>query len=748
MTKSFLIALFLILAIACSALVFASEADPQGIKQIQGEKGVTEYNADEITAIFGVAPVEDNGALKIKYKDSRNRVKDFGTVTGKVETVSDKIISITKITQPRSSMADYISPESFEQAVDVKGVKFAINATNKAEGKFGFILVADTAFQIDESREREIDTEEKAVACRGICKIQAEMSPLEISFNVENGTLLFKKDVTNFMRGEAMSLPSVNLLKLSNVKILPSEERWEEPVLLISASSSESRFGNAFGEMRFISSQEVQLKHGKMYDSARDLFVGDDYFDTITAKEAKVLVKGKADILLADEAGSFIEISVPQGMGVGNARIAGLKKGRIVIVSSEQAYNLCNQLIETGCFYADSSSGMLKINPETINMELFDSAANGFNSLYFERFITGDIVVVSKAGKELIFADNRVDISPAGDWFEFGLSFNTYPIIYHDDETGQTTEYRFRCDINTKKCYFVTPPSGPEQEVVSFTERRPVQCTEDSDCGSGKICAEYRCRVPVTCDKLIDGGSVDILFVSEGYTDYTAFKNDVRYMLGSASARGLFTVSPFSDIKGRFTVWTTLGATSRLPLGAPGVSRDYLRDYEAQCDSDIAVVLSAKQELRAHASLAKTIAVTMQDIAITFVHEMGHAYAGLKDEYLSQKSPEDPNLLSTGSTTFASTGPPNCLDERSAISQWGSAQWAGCGGDCNQDTDECDRLQHYYRPDENSIMRDQTVPGVQFNEPSKQAILNAGESGPSLSIEQLSDMIRHNQENI
>ncbi|MDI6737357.1 MAG: hypothetical protein QME12_02455 [Nanoarchaeota archaeon] len=732
-----------------SVFISAEDAQPvlpEGVKQIQGDKGVTEYNAEEITALFGAAPVEDNGALKIKYKDSRNRIKDFGTVTGKIEAVSEKTIGITKIAQPRSSMANYISPETSGQAVDVKGVKFAINATNRAEGRFGFILVADTAFQIDESRERDIDAEEKAIACKGSCRIWAEMSSSEISFKVGNGTLLFKKDVTNFMRGEAMSMPSVNLLKLSSVKILPVREGDEEPVLAVTAFSDLRDFENAFGTISFISSQEVELRHGRLYDIGRNRYVGTESIDTIIAKEANVLAKSNIDIRLNHESGGFIEVSLPTDRG--NSRLFGLKQGKMVINSVEANYHICNQIADTGCAFISGSSSTIKIKPLYLNLEIFDPASIGFTSLYFERFLTNDLVVVSKAGKEFVFGNNRVDINPTGDWFEFGLSFDTYPITYKDEATGDVTEYRFRCDVNTKKCFFVTPPSGPEQEVISFTERKPIQCRADADCGVGKTCAEYRCRTPVTCDKLIDGGPVDILFVSEGYTDYTAFKNDVRYMLGSASARGLFTVSPFSDIKGRFTVWTALGATSRLPLDAPGVSRNYLRDYEAQCNNDIAIVLSAKQDLRAHASRVGTIAVTMQDVAITLAHEMGHAYADLKDEYLSPKSPNVPNLLSTGSSTFASTGPPNCLDERSAISQWGSARWAGCGGDCNQDTDECGRLQHYYRPNENSIMKDHTVPGVQFNEPSKQAILNVGRLGPSLSIEQLSDMIRNNQGNI
>ena len=326
MKKSVLMALFLVLAIACSALVFAPEAQqlPEGVKQIQGEKGVTEYNADEITAIFGAAPVADNGALKIKYKDARGRTRDFGTVTGKIEKAADNTIGLTKITVPGTSLANYLSPESSEKGIDVKGVKFAINASKRTEDKFGFILVTDMAFQIDESTGRDIRLEEKAVACKGQCKISAEMSPSELVFNIKNGTLLFKEDVIKFMRGELISLPSVNMLELSGLKILPAAEGSEEPVLAVSAYSGGLRFASVFDTIKFESGQEVELMHSKMHDIGRNRFIGDEIFNSINLKEGKVLVQQNADIRLNAGASSAVEVFMPAATGT--ARIAGLKK--------------------------------------------------------------------------------------------------------------------------------------------------------------------------------------------------------------------------------------------------------------------------------------------------------------------------------------------------------------------------------------------------------------------------------------
>ncbi|MFH1065805.1 MAG: hypothetical protein V1734_04855, partial [Nanoarchaeota archaeon] len=287
--------LILILLAALMAFVVTAPAEIQesncevpaeynGYICIQGDKGVTIYKAEDLTAIFGAAPVEDNGALKIKYKDSRNRVRDFGTVSGKIEKAAENTIGLTKITAPSTSLANYLSPESSEKGINVKGVKFAINASKRTEDKFGFILVTDIAFQIDESTERDIGLDEKAVACKGQCKISAEMSPSEIVFDIKNGTLLFKEDVTKFMRGEQISLPSVNLLELSRLKILPTVEGSEEPVLAVSAYSGGSTFASVFDTIKFESGQEVELSHSKMHDIGRNRFIGNEIFNSINLK--------------------------------------------------------------------------------------------------------------------------------------------------------------------------------------------------------------------------------------------------------------------------------------------------------------------------------------------------------------------------------------------------------------------------------------------------------------------------------
>ena len=149
---------------------------------------------------------------------------------------------------------------------------------------------------------------------------------------------------------------------------------------------------------------------------------------------------------------------------------------------------------------------------------------------------------------------------------------------------------------------------------------------------------------------------VDLLFLGDGYPEKEKFKRDCRRL-----AEALFRVEPFAsrrtdfNVRGHFTPASsagvsrpTAGIVTNSPLGASydalGLKRYILttddrawRDAAAAAPSDFVVILINDEEYGGGGifNLYAAVAADSSHSSHLLVHEFGHLFAGLADEYFT-----------------------------------------------------------------------------------------------------------------
>ncbi len=166
----------------------------------------------------------------------------------------------------------------------------------------------------------------------------------------------------------------------------------------------------------------------------------------------------------------------------------------------------------------------------------------------------------------------------------------------------------------------------------------------------------------VTISKIYDGGdphtSVDLAFIAEGYTadEMPKFRDDVKKM-----ADALFAEAPFSDYKNKFNIWAVEAISQESGTDVPGeniyvntalnssfytfdldrylTTQDMksVNDYAAAVPHDNIVVLINSNRYGGGGVYNYYSGTTTGNTLSTkvFVHEFGHGFAGLADEYYS-----------------------------------------------------------------------------------------------------------------
>ena len=168
--------------------------------------------------------------------------------------------------------------------------------------------------------------------------------------------------------------------------------------------------------------------------------------------------------------------------------------------------------------------------------------------------------------------------------------------------------------------------------------------------------------VNATVTKIYGGGdphtSVDLAFIAEGYTadEMGKFREDVKRM-----ADNLFAEAPFSDYKDRFNIWAVEAISQDSGTDIPGekiyantalnsgfytfdidwylTTQDIkdVNDYAATVPHDNIVVLINSSRYGGGGVYNYYTGTTTghQLSSKVFIHEFGHGFAGLADEYYS-----------------------------------------------------------------------------------------------------------------
>jgi hypothetical protein len=212
------------------------------------------------------------------------------------------------------------------------------------------------------------------------------------------------------------------------------------------------------------------------------------------------------------------------------------------------------------------------------------------------------------------------------------------------------------------------------------------QCCEDTDCKQNEYCdiEIHACQQKVCVDILNSGNpadKLDIVFVGDGYTDLGQFESDVR----KHSAQILET-EPFKSNKNKINVHfvnklTSIGCSI---YGDRCVICDSKKSAElaSLCPNDKIIELYNSDRWAGCATLNGDAAASSKYPFIS-LHEFGHSFGGLWDEY------------SYGGNGVDTTGSPNC-DSSSSCSKW-SNNGNGCFLGCTSD--------NFYRSVDNGIMR-------------------------------------------
>jgi len=718
---------------------------PEGYKCIEGSRGITVYNPGQISEIFGVDAEEADGAILVKYKPQRSaREAALGYLFGTIVIEGQRI----KITR-----GGFFSV----------GEGINVNITAKdADGSFFYIITEQLPKLVFGFTDAAYSRHGFSLACKEDCSMEAVIAPVgedKGSYVDLRGSGMFfvaEESLDTYAGGGEIenSVPAKNL---NHIVINTASGLMDVFNLTITASPAE---GSVFGNLQIDSSDEnIKLEHWNFPDP----------YDFITASNARISPGLNANY------GVFAN---PPGNGIGviinGNELLHLSKGFLVITSSDQVYNWCEgeQPMERpesikgaqysfklgSCGYINLLNNEMRFKPRTytgkdihnpretepVPFLLKLNLPQGgiiYNMLLgkFDTFDDSSQVTVQRLGlgsRQLVFTKSMMYMEGGlGNWADFGLSFTTY--VFKENRFQ-----KLECDARTQVCKL--------DDEVRFIGSRPfvppqlTRCSSGNDCetrgacaGGNCECSEGLCMLKKQC---IDAGGssgrwnrnkLDVLFIGERLSD-AQFESFVSSSISNPSFPGLLNIKPFDRNAQRFAFWKMLGEPVTFlgreqNIGSnPLMGIRYVNAMKKKCpDADVAIVYSA-QPFSSYANPAdKAMFLSTQTLSRDgngklLVHEFGHAFGGLTDEY----------LVPGGNCLF---GAINCLPEDRALEEWAALLHSrakaqrlineakafpenalGCGGVCG------DEGKDKIRPSLMSLMNNQKLPGHDtFNEVSE-----------------------------
>ena len=234
-----------------------------------------------------------------------------------------------------------------------------------------------------------------------------------------------------------------------------------------------------------------------------------------------------------------------------------------------------------------------------------------------------------------------------GEWETTGEAGKKIWRTFH--ESQRFPEPKQKCQLSLKK----RATDGSFREIYSVVvdpESRFVNRSRSS--AEGEVWSVFK-----------NGPSakkVDLLVLGDGYAkeEMRKFRSDVRRLVGA-----LFDSEPFSSHRGEFNVWAidTASARGGIPNPRKGLWNDTplglrfnafdldryvltyknraLREVAALAPYDTLVILGNTDKYGGGGifNLWATCASDTSEAAYIFVHELGHSFAGLADEYYSSQ---------------------------------------------------------------------------------------------------------------
>ncbi|MBD3313467.1 hypothetical protein GF345_03425 [Candidatus Woesearchaeota archaeon] len=279
-----------------------------------------------------------------------------------------------------------------------------------------------------------------------------------------------------------------------------------------------------------------------------------------------------------------------------------------------------------------------------------------------------------------------------------------------------------------------------EETPYSWVLQRLFDIEVDTQLDDFRIYHPYACdQIQIdeaqSCRELIKNGpessKADILFIGDGFKSYQHLKYEVLTMIDyendyeDSKRSGFFSEEPFRSHKDKFNIWymesgdgeITYEEDSANPSIGEQPALRSIANIANRCPwFDYIVFISANNKFRANCMLGSPgpcrLSLRGEDYpGRLLVHEMGHGFASLADEYynLVERRKSD-KYLEQFFSAFQ-TGA-NCISNTNdAMDKWGVLAdsnpdinfFYGCGGDCDS------TCSNFVRPTINSVMKHQEV---------------------------------------
>ncbi|MDD4877872.1 MAG: hypothetical protein PHO02_02425 [Candidatus Nanoarchaeia archaeon] len=667
-----------------------------------------EYNPEDMRAIFGedsFIEVERIGDLKIQYMQG-GQLREFGTLSGNI--TANRIVRFLQIKN-----GVYNPPTTNTNAFQIRGKEFMIYAANPSMAVISitngaYIQGSDNAF-FGCMQGENIG-----------CELVAVSTPTAGYFRITGWGFLTKgSEYLNAYLNEGFDKMREKREKCLEADPMQCNEQipifnmTEITVLGAPGFAIEAKPGEKAQFAEFKLKSEEKLKISAMTGSFSPwLFEGKDF--TVNMPLKTMALKNK---IIRSSAGAVIQ-------DLGNSLVTVIN-GAVLITDSVIIYEDClhneEHYKDIACLHFDRDNKIIEIKPRAKDMTsyMIVQIPEGYEKVFVDPFDTSanepqpSFVELMKpeVSTKLRFYAKDIIPSEGGNWFDLGISFEAYVLPKDAVATGQEPLNfydRLECKnpFTTRDCYL----NG--RQVQGFTAtRQNYRCASDSDCGTGRVCKMKLCVKQAQCKELAEysqgsGAAYKFLFVSDEYDTESEFKDEIKgIMEGRDGFKGILDVPPFAENQAKFKYYMLDGG--RMPMQAEGIPaiKYYITVLELCPSVDNSIIISQKEfGSNSYAVSQSNLHSVYDGKSMTFVHEFGHLFGDLKDEYWNGGNNDGsgvPNCL-----PYDCEGRANCVDAKTL---WGielankakNSGWTGCGGSCG---DTCKNL---LRPRLNSIMRHQ-----------------------------------------
>lgn len=281
---------------------------------------------------------------------------------------------------------------------------------------------------------------------------------------------------------------------------------------------------------------------------------------------------------------------------------------------------------------------------------------------------TGDYAKAIELGKEAIRLKSGFGLCTR--YFMCGAAAHSATLV---SVAYEKTGNKGQAESYAKRAITYAKDSGQCEGTASDAEANAFCAIQYYTSVASKYRETKLFNAPPEC-KLLHGNTnpdhLDVVFVGSNFANDAPFNEYV-----DKTYRGLFSVQPFGRNSGKFNIWRLdtrqdLSCVTKEPRIFE-CDRAKITAAASTCPNDVTVVVVNNNEWRGAGFKNENLVYLGMGVPTdAFVHELGHAFAGLDDEYLY-----------AGTDPYTPEESPNC-DTVNTCSKFTSTPGAECKPEC------------------------------------------------------------------